>query len=575
MKTMKTLVALPSIIAISFSVDAQNRNLPHPDANLQSFPAGSYVIAMDNTLQLNASNRFNLRTYGLIVHLLNNNVPLKWVIRSGKQKDAADFTADAEQILPTLVPGGVSRGFRAGPFVIHANDTAGVAALVTGFYTANNLTGNNRPRIYRLTAPANNVDVRYDMTGFIPKAAILNDGNNTNIHLAFMTNCSIPSSNYAVSDGFGLLNRCFNFASEPHNSTSNNSLIAAIRQFVRNGGNFLAQCEAIVTYENNINGRFHTNNGITAQNAAVSLANTAYLNPDLSYSQFEGGFNISLTGSVRNWVTISGSSFINNAHAHASANAGTPVGAGVAKLTAPEVPGGMVFYLGNHNFTDLNSVEQINGIRMYMNAMLTPTAINVNCSTGDPTGGILPVAVTSFNATMLASRTVMLSWEAAVENTQGQFLIQRSADGISFETIGTVVFDVTNGTARSFTFTDSLQDESQDKFYYRLYAVEAGMGGVYSEVRSVRLKQQAQFLNQLTVYPNPAHNVVYVVAPENWRSKKIAYSLYNSNGILLRSTTLEASNKTLQISLDKLTPGLYLLRFICGSEVVQKRIFKQ
>ncbi|MFN4286634.1 MAG: T9SS type A sorting domain-containing protein [Lacibacter sp.] len=575
MKTMKTLVALPSIIAISFSVDAQNRNLPHPDANLQSFPAGSYVIAMDNTLQLNASNRFNLRTYGLIVHLLNNNVPLKWVIRSGKQKDAADFTADAEQILPTLVPGGVSRGFRAGPFVIHANDTAGVAALVTGFYTANNLTGNNRPRIYRLTAPANNVDVRYDMTGFIPKAAILNDGNNTNIHLAFMTNCSIPSSNYAVSDGFGLLNRCFNFASEPHNSTSNNSLIAAIRQFVRNGGNFLAQCEAIVSYENNINGRFHTNNGITAQNATVSLANTAYLNPDLSYSQFEGGFNMSLTGSVRNWVTVTGSSFINNAHAHASASAGTPIGAGVAKLTAPEEPGGMVFYLGNHNFTDLNSVEQINGIRMYMNAMLTPTAINVNCATGDPTGGILPVAVTSFTVTLPAPRTVVLSWEAAVENTQGQFFVQRSADGILFENIGAISFDGTNSALRSFLFTDSVHESLEDKFYYRLYTVEANSQGAYSDVRSVRLNQNVHYSNRFTVYPNPAQDVVYVVVPEKWRTKQITYSMYSANGNILRSATLQDSRNPLRISLDKLTPGFYLLRLICNSEVVQHRIFKQ
>src|SRR6476620_3280363 len=81
--------------------NAQNTDLPLPDANLQTLPNGSYVIAMDNTLQLNASADFNLKAYGLVVYLLNNNIRVKWSIRAGKAKDAIDFTAAAEQLKPT------------------------------------------------------------------------------------------------------------------------------------------------------------------------------------------------------------------------------------------------------------------------------------------------------------------------------------------------------------------------------------------------------------------------------------------------------------------------------------------
>src|SRR6266480_7804489 len=125
---MKTFVLIALIFAASFTSNAQNRDLPSPTANLQTLAAGSYVIAMDNTLQTNTAGNFNLKTYGLVVYLLNNNIKINWSIKSGKSKNGIDFTATAEQFQPTLISGGISRDFKAGPFVIYAADTAGVAS---------------------------------------------------------------------------------------------------------------------------------------------------------------------------------------------------------------------------------------------------------------------------------------------------------------------------------------------------------------------------------------------------------------------------------------------------------------
>ena len=271
-------------------LQAQTTDLPGPTANLQTLPAGSYVIAMDNTLQTNSTGDFNLKAYGLIVYLLNNNVRIKWSIKAGKAKDGVDFTATAEQIKPTLVSGGVSRDFKAGPFLILSSDTSGVASLIDAFYAANALTGANRPQVYRLTASASNVDIRYDLKGFRPKAAILTDGGNQKFHLEYMTAAAIPLESYATSMGTDLLTNCFTFASEPHNNKSRpavNNAISAIKDFVTKGGNFLAQCEAIANYENNPLGRFQTTGGITISNAKIGSTLT-YPNPDLSFSQFEG-----------------------------------------------------------------------------------------------------------------------------------------------------------------------------------------------------------------------------------------------------------------------------------------------
>ena len=117
-----------------------------------TIPAGASVIAVtvttitlsvaptgtQNNKNLNFGNivysgaNFNLKAYGLLVHLLNNNVKLKWIIKPGKLKDANDFSVNASRVKPTT-SAGANLDFAGGPFVIFQQDTTGVAALVQAF----------------------------------------------------------------------------------------------------------------------------------------------------------------------------------------------------------------------------------------------------------------------------------------------------------------------------------------------------------------------------------------------------------------------------------------------------------
>ncbi len=370
---MKKFIFL--VIISAFIVPfAQSQDLPAPSSNLQTLPVGSYVVAMDNTNQ-GASGLMNIKAYGLVVTLLNNNVKVKWIINSTKVKDGIDFSVNATQIRPSLVSA-ANLSFKAGPFVIFAEDTTGVAAIVQTFNTAQS----TNVRLYRTNATVS-VDVRYDMTGFRPKAAILDDGTNADIHTGYMAAAGIPVTNFFVElTGANLQTQCYTFASEPHNTEANTTLINAIKSFVLNGGNFLAQCEAVRTYENNANGRFQTTGGSGLEkgaggnsNATITTADVAFPNAALSYSQFEGAFNMNLGGSLRNWRLTTGTSYHNNAHDHVEGSVlSNAVSASVSKLTPANQRGGLVFYLGNHEY-DLSNISNINGMRMYMNAFLTPT----------------------------------------------------------------------------------------------------------------------------------------------------------------------------------------------------------
>jgi hypothetical protein len=66
----------------------------------------------------------------------------------------------------------------------------------------------------------------------------------------------------------------------------------------------------------------------------------------------------------------------NNEHGHATGTGANTsiIGTSVSKLYYDK--GGLVFYIGNHSFPT-NSQAGIKGIRMYMNAFLTPS--NTNC----------------------------------------------------------------------------------------------------------------------------------------------------------------------------------------------------
>lgn len=319
---------------------------------------------------------FNLRAYGLLVTLLNNNVKLKWVIKPGKAKDGIDFTVNASRIKPTA-GAAASMDFSAGPFVIFQQDTAGVAALVQAF---NGAVSADDVKLYKTNSDVN-VDVRYDyfFNGRVwkPKACVMSDGGNEQIHVGYMVNAGIPTSNYSVSDAPGLVIDCYTFASEPHNTQAPDAVISQIATFVNFGGNFLAQCAAVRTYELSTLARFQSTNGFDNANENGEPAAVSYTNTDLAYFQINGYFGMADEGgSLKTWVIPQAPSNPpkNNFHYHTSGtdNGRNYTNASVAKLVTPNQMGGMVFYLGSHSYNG-NADYDINGQRMYMNAFLVPT----------------------------------------------------------------------------------------------------------------------------------------------------------------------------------------------------------
>ena len=365
------------IFISSFSL-AQN-DLPNPTANMENIPAGSYIIPMDNDHQSvvpAGQAPFNLKAYGLVNKFLQNGIPVKWAIKSGKSLDGIDFSATVNQITPATTSN-ETLDFRGGPFIVP--DTTlpcGVSSiqLITEF-------GFNVVA-YKL-AQTTSIDIRYTIT-HRPKIAVFNNGDNQLLQTKVLDAAGI--GNYQVIDAkdIATIAYCYTFASEAHAGRDRitTNVADAVKTFVANGGNFLAQCEAIDSYE--YEDLFHTDNGIAVAPMNATITN-AYPNPDLALSQFHGGVISNPGGSISKWTLAGGSSWKSYYYPVISDGSDMIVASG-AHTIAPNAPGGNVFYLGGHDYgraitmggsatdeVDLTDIQRINGLRMYLNAVFIPS----------------------------------------------------------------------------------------------------------------------------------------------------------------------------------------------------------
>lgn len=165
-------------------------------------PAGSYIIKMDENL----SNSKGLKPYGMIHELVKfYHIPMKWVVKSGKAKDAVDYTIN-----------GVN--YSGGLFVIYPQFvTPQVASAINGWktgspaspngYTRGGVVVNQIPSDYTFSG-ANSTDINS-----VPVWTL--DDQNGKIAEEFIKAAGIPSSQYNWKDP-QLLAGCDDIFVMPH-----------------------------------------------------------------------------------------------------------------------------------------------------------------------------------------------------------------------------------------------------------------------------------------------------------------------------------------------------------------------
>ncbi|MBL0154111.1 MAG: T9SS type A sorting domain-containing protein [Chitinophagaceae bacterium] len=172
---------------------------------------------------------------------------------------------------------------------------------------------------------------------------------------------------------------------------------------------------------------------------------------------------------------------------------------------------------------------------------------------------VLPVSFTTVKASQLGS-AVKVDWTNATESGVQQYIVERSADGSSFSTLGNQAALGNNNSRMSYVYTDAAPVNGTG--YYRIRAIMINGTEKYSAVVRVNTKANAE---TLTVYPNPVTGGQFSLQLGGYAKGIYQVRLTNAAGQLVytRAISHNGGSATESIQLPAtVQPGLYTLELI-------------
>ena len=217
--------------------------------------------------------------------------------------------------------------------------------------------------------------------------------------------------------------------------------------------------------------------------------------------------------------------------------------------------GSLVFYLGNHEYftndchtctagTLVNEAE-INGIRLYLNAVQIPTKI-IPCA-------ILDVKLGTFTATKQRDETVSLNWNTFSENDNSYFVIEHSVDGKNFTGIAKRLSNGNTSTGHNYDYIHATPVKGTN--FYRLKMVDVNGKAEYSSIRRVILGKDNY---NITIFPNPAKNKATLML-DTKDGDELAVKLIDGAGRMAKQQIVFVRNQQSELSLEGLQRGVYIV----------------
>jgi hypothetical protein len=181
------------------------------------------------------------------------------------------------------------------------------------------------------------------------------------------------------------------------------------------------------------------------------------------------------------------------------------------------------------------------------------------------TGSALPVSITKFVGERKGN-TNLISWTTATEINNKGFELQHSATGTNFLPFTFVESRANNGVSSAvlnYQFVDTKPYAGNT--YYRLKQIDKNGKSSYSNIISIK-GDKISNISISDVYPNPATKVLNMtVASPNDEKVNIIISDITGKILQKQTTQIKSGNNVLQLQVDNLATGSYMLKVICNN----------
>ncbi|MFM6926402.1 MAG: S8 family serine peptidase [Ferruginibacter sp.] len=175
----------------------------------------------------------------------------------------------------------------------------------------------------------------------------------------------------------------------------------------------------------------------------------------------------------------------------------------------------------------------------------------------------LPINLLSFEA-VKQTKKVLLQWTTDNELNADKYIVERSADAVTYSAIGNVpAFN--NSNKNNYSLTDNQPLSGLN--FYRLEMTDIDGSFRYSPVRKVNFDNAG---DDFSIYPNPVTgDKIYLSSTGNMSSAVI----FDAAGRMIKSFTLKGRSNTLDVT--GIAKGTYQLRIFTESAIHTEKIIIQ
>lgn len=168
----------------------------------------------------------------------------------------------------------------------------------------------------------------------------------------------------------------------------------------------------------------------------------------------------------------------------------------------------------------------------------------------------LPVTLKTFSATPAGKCAARIAWTTGNEDQSDRYEVQRSTDGNTFATIGSVKSrNLASGSTYSYTDDNAPKGSS----YYRLKMIDIDGRSAYSHTATVHTDCGNE---NIRLVPNPVTSVATVTGLKAGDVIRIM----SSDGRI--ETELTAGKSTVQVNMGSLVSGVHLIQVIRENQVI-------
>jgi hypothetical protein len=249
-------------------------------------------------------------------------------------------------------------------------------------------------------------------------------------------------------------------------------------------------------------------------NAATFLTDSLYLNAEGDANAI---FVIQINGALST-STFSSVTLINGAQAN---NVYWVVQGAVTINNNSTFSGNIVC---NNGAIILGTGVNLDGRALTIAGNINTTAMTANNSFGGSCT-VLPIQLLSFTG-VCVMQTAVLNWSTAMETNNKSFTVQRSGDGMNWQTIGVIDGAGSSSTPHTYSLTDKLPGKSVS--YYRLMLTAYDGQNTYSIVITVG-KCGLDTVGSFTLYPNPSTGS-FTLSYTGDRTRVSSIEIFNSLG---------------------------------------------